>query len=82
VGSPPASGATAEAVSSDTMATGPKASAPEVPSSAYTAIGTTEAYSPVTGGIPANAAYAMAWGISMTAVVRPAVTSPRRCWRG
>ena len=50
------SGASAVAVISDTMATGPTANWREVPNAAYASTGAIEAYRPIWGGRPASSA--------------------------
>ena len=72
---------TASKVSSETIATGPTASARDEPMSAYATIGSVEAIRPATGGIPARRAYAMPCGTSMTATVSPASRSGARSAR-
>jgi galactokinase len=49
----------------------------DVPSTAYTSIGTRAVYRPTSTGRPAMEAYAMAWGMTTAAAVRPAIRSSR-----
>ena len=79
--SPSARGATAAAVSSESMATGPTEMNRLVPNTAYTTSDTMAAYRPVIGGTPASAAYAIACGITSTATVAPARRSAARSGR-
>ena len=61
-GSPAAKGASATAVISAVVDSGPTDSCRDDPSTAYTASGASEAHSPTTGGSPATVAYAMTCG--------------------
>lgn len=48
----------------------------EPPSSAYTAIGTMQVYSPTSAGRPATVAYAIAWGMTTAPAASPPTTPP------
>ena len=68
---------TADAVISAVVDSGPIDSRRDEPSTAYTSSGPVEAHSPVTGGSPATAAYAITCGTRYAATVTPPSTSPR-----
>lgn len=76
-GSPWDAAATAAAVRADSVEVVLTDSGREVPARAYTSVGTVATYRPTWTGSPAMVAYAMAWGMTTAAVVRPATMSPR-----
>ncbi len=78
-GSPcaPRSGRIAATMSGPNAESGPSTSTRDGPKTEYASNATTVVYSPVTGGSPANSAYAMPWGTSNVTSTSAAITSPR-----
>ena len=78
-GSSPAttSGAIAAKISGPSDESGPSTKIFDGPIKAYPTRQATVVYNPLTGGNPANSAYAMPWGTRIAASTIPAITSER-----